>query len=249
MKTVSRCFLLLFLASLAAPAHAYFQLELMNSKRTARQSSQWTLADWLSQKGRMSLMDQWLAMNKSANIFEFNPSAAHGRYTLKTADATATTSVDQDFQAYALDIYVTIFNLYGEYEKTSAQREAYGGAVGFRLLGTSSQTTNLVARYGWRQTMELQTQEEWENRFAEGQLQLYILKSFGLQGRYRYYFPSDSNLGQRLEGHRVSGGAFIDLFVMRIFGDYFQEPLELTSNGSVTKVERQGYEAGVRFYF
>jgi hypothetical protein len=241
---------LITLALFSLQAQAYFQMDLLNSKKaTGNQASQWTLSDWLAQKSRMSLADTWLALHHQVNWFEFDPFAAHKRYTLKVTDVNGTATYDQDAQEYGANMYIGILNLAGEYEKTSSSIESYGGAVGLRLMGVSAQSTSLVGRYGFQHRQDLKTQEKWDNPYAEGELQLYIIKSFGLSGKYRYYFPDTSNLGTRRQGHSLQGGAFIDLGVLRLFANATEEPIEMSSQGSVTQDRREGYDAGVQFFF
>lgn len=237
------------LAVYSQASSAYFQMDFLKAKSSGKASSQFTLADWLGQKGKASLADQWLALNRAGGgWFEFNPSAAHQSYKVKTTDASGTVSATKDSQKYTADMYLSILNLYGEYEKSSDGIEEYGGAAGLRLFGTSSQSTFIVARYGFLHRQNLVTQERWDNPYVEGQLQLYIIPQFGLNGQYRYFFPRESNQGTRLEGHRVTAGAFVEMGILRVFANYYQQPLKLGAGGSVQE-DREGYEAGARFYF
>lgn len=231
------------------PAHAYFQMDLFRRRESEGESSQWTVFDWLAQKNKMALADQWLALNRSTNLFDIHLSGGSQSYKLKTDNGTVKGSHNQYSESYNLDMYISIFGLHGEYVKSNEDREAYGGSLGLRLLGTSSRSTYFTANYGWRKLQDLGNQEVWENQYAEGQLQLYLIKYFGLNGRYRYYFPATSSQGSRLEGYRVTAGAFIDVLIFRLFGDYFQEPMTVSKDGVTTKEDRQGYEAGVKLYF
>lgn len=245
-----RALTVLMIAVLPWPAAAYFQMDLMGSKNSPpKEAVQWTLADWLTQKSRMSLMDTWLALHRQVKWLEVIPVAGHTRYTLTRKDASGSASVSQDSQAYGLNIYLGPVSLAGEYERTSTDVESYGGAGGLRLLGLSAQSTSLEGRFGWRRRQDLRAGEIWENQYAEGELQLYIVRWFGIDGRYRYYFPSTSNLGTRLQGHSVQGGAFFELGLARLYANAFQEPMELSSGGNVTKESRDGYQAGVKLYF
>lgn len=252
-----RCLILLLLLMPALASGASrggggnFQSNLLNAKRSQKTASQWTLADWLTQKRNMKMADQWLAMNRSATVFESIMSGGHSNYKLKNTDASGVeTEVSRESQAYQLDLYLSIFNFFGEYEKTSDDREEYGGGAGLRFFGTSSQTTSLLARYGWRKRQDLLTSEVWENQFAEGQLQLYLIGNFGLNGSYRYYFPKRSNQGREFVGTRASAGAFVEFMLFRIFGEAYQEPVEFTdANGVTTKEERRGLTGGLKLYF
>ena len=247
---------LFFILFLGAPfsASAYFQMDMLKNKQTKKQATQWTLLDWLSQKNKMSLADSWLAMNTAANLFELNLSGAVGNFEIKSTDsAQVVTTIDQEAQTYQAEMYIAFVSLLGEYEATSTTietGEAYAGALGLRLFGTSSQTTSLVARYGLRKIRNLTTQESWENQFAEALLQLYVFRHFGFQGSYRHYFAGESNLGTTLSGSRTSGGAFLEFFILRIFANAFQEPTERkASDDSISKQDRSGVEVGLKLLF
>ncbi len=242
---------ILFFFSLPAFAAPHFQAKMLEGKRPKKEASQWTLGDWLAQKNKIAFWDHWLAMNRQATMYEFNLGASHSRYELKTMPAFGViTKENQESQRYDLDFYVTIFNLFGEYEKTSAGAESYGGGLGFRIFGTSSQTTNIVLKFGWRKLTELDTGEHWENTFAESALQLYLVSFMGFEGKYRLIFPSDSSLGTKMGGTRVTGGVFFEAMIFRIFANYYQEPLRLVdSSGAVSDQQREGYDAGIRLFF
>jgi hypothetical protein len=240
----------MLVAVLSLNAHAYFQMDFMKEKNKARSSSRWTLADWLAQKKKMALADQWLALHSSSNWFDLSLSGQQTSFDVKTTDAAGTTTKTKDGgQIYELDMYLSIFNLNGEYEKRGDDMESYAGAVGLRLLGTSAQTTNLVLRYGLQETKNTKIKEHWDNQFAEAQLQLYIIEEFGLEGKYRYFFPDTNVLGHKLNGHKVTVGAFAELGILRIYADYFQEPTEISNNGSISKQDRTGFQYGLKLFF
>lgn len=245
-------FLVIFICvSLPAYAAPHFQAKMLEGKRPKKEASQWTLGDWIAQKNKMAFWDHWLAMNRQATIYESNLGASHSRFDVENKSATGViTKSDGDSQRYDLDFYITIFNLFAEYEKTDASLESYGGGIGLRIFGTSSQTTNIALKTGWRKLSDLGTTERWENTFAEAALQLYLVKFMGLQGKYRMIFPSESNQGNTLEGTRVTGGVFFEAMIFRIFADYYQEPLRFKdSSGVITREQREGYDAGIKFFF
>lgn len=231
------------------PATAYFQADLLKAKRRNTEATQWTLADWLRQKNQLSLMDHWLALHRSTHWFELNLSGGSQQYTVRSTTGTSTVSNSPNGQFYQADLYLNIFNLNSEYQKSSDQRESYGGAAGLRLLGKSSRTTSFTARYGWRRLTNLTTQEQWENQYLEGAVQLYVISSAGLNGQYRYYLPATSNQGTLLVGYKVTAGAFFEFLIFKIYGNYFQEPLELSSAGVTTKQQSDGFEGGVKLFF
>lgn len=234
----------------AAHARPNFQAQLLQGKKGKTDDHvQWTLADWLTQKNKISLMDQWLAMHMGARWFEFSASGASQELTIRTTTGATTATNTAKGQIYTANIQLSILNLNGEYQKTDDDREAYGGAAGLRLLGSSLQGTNLIARYGWRRTIDLKAPEHWDNQYAEGSLQIYILQAIGIRGEYRYYFPADSDLGNRMQGHRVTAGAFLEFIIFRIHADYFQEPMQISTNGTVTSRAGEGFQGGLSLYF
>ncbi len=234
------------------PAWPYFQLEMMKQKRAKIESSQWTLADWLAQKKRVALMDHWLAMNRSATVMELILSGAYQDEKLKVTDElTGTTGTSEiTSQIYKADIYLTLFNFFGEFEAADNRRESFGGGAGLRIFGTSAQTTNWVVRYGWRKRNHFADREVWENQFVESSIQLYLFRFLGLNGEYRHYFAQKSNLGAELSGHRATTGLFIESGFLRIFGEYFREPLAFKQSGLTTSSEeREGFGIGAKFFF
>ncbi len=234
---------------MAIPASAYFQLDLLKAKKNNTAAKQWTLADWLSQRSKQRLADQWLALHSSSNDFELNLSAASEAYQLKIDTSGTITSTNQYGQVYRAEFFASIFNIAGEFEKTNEYHEAFGGAGGLRLLGTSSQSTSLVARYGWRRLNDFAAREHWESQYAEGLLRIYIFSFFGIDGSYRHYLPATSNLDGKLAGHRATGGTFIEVSILRIFAQYFAETMPLTTAAGTAKNERTGFEAGVTLLF
>jgi hypothetical protein len=245
------CFIVLCFSFLCFSFQALaFQRDILRGHSSGGEPVQWTLADWLAQKNRMSLLDQWLAVHQSNQWFELYGGANSGRFTVRNSGNSGTASVTRDSQTYSLNMYVSILNLFGEYEKTSDNRESYGGGAGLRLLGTSARTTSLAVRYGWRRLQDLDDGEVWDDQFADAQLQLYLFKPFGLTGGYRYYFPTDSNHGNGLQGQRVTAGAFFEFLIFRLYGNYYQEPMRVTPAGGTTYTEtRQGFDGGVQLYF
>lgn len=246
-------YILILVLLFGASAHAapHFQMKMLEGKRPQKEASQWNIGDWLSQKSKTAFWDQWLAMNRQATTYESNFSAAHSRFDIQTESATGVIGKDDgDGQVYGADFYITIFNVHGEYEKTSGNQESYGGGIGLRIFGTSSQTTTIALKGGWRRLTDLSTSEKWENTFAEAQMQLYLLKFMGLAGKYRFYQPATSKSDNTLSGSRTTGGVFVEGMIFRIFADYYQEPMNLKDAAGLTsKISREGYEAGLKFYF
>lgn len=194
-------------------------------------------------------MDQWLAAHTRSPWFDFNMRASTQSYTYKVTNETTSTHTTQNSMNYQADFNMWVLNFNGEYQKTNDAKESNGGSAGLRLLGASAQSTSLLARYGWRKMNDLATHEVWENQYIEGELQLYIVDQFGVDGKCRHYLPGKSNLGSSLEGHQATAGVFLESSFLRIFADYFQEPLSFTSGGVVTRRNSDGFSAGAKIFF
>lgn len=245
-----RKILLIILFSFGTLAHAqYFQLDLMKKRQSNKESSRWTLADWLSQKQKISLWDNWLAMNRSANFFEMQASGSQFDYDYTSNDGSGEVKITETSHLYSLDLWFSIFGLRGEYEKRDSGLISKTGLFNLRLIGTSLQSTHLQIRGGVQTLENPNTNEKWENPVADALLKMYFLSFIGLHGDYRHFFPKESNLGAKREGSRVRAGAFIEIGAIHLSGTWWKEPIETTRSGTITKQEREGYELGVSLIF
>lgn len=240
---------LLLVLPLSAQA---FDFSYSGSRQGDKTQTRWTITDYLAQKNRVQLMDNWLSMNRSSNTFEIYFGGGPVSYTqTESTGSGGTTRRTELSQNYRLAMYAWIFGLEGEYQKSNLDYEAWSAAVALRLLGTSNQNTNLTVKYGIQETKDLSVTpaEVWTNQFAEASLSLYIIDFVGLSGLYRYYLPDQSSSGIDLSGTRTSAGIFLEYGVFRAYADYIQERFEYNNAGSVTQKNRDGLEYGVRFYF
>ncbi len=243
--------LLFLLTLLHQPSSAsYFQKNMMNTKRSSeRAATQWTLADWLQQKKKIGLMDHWLLSNRKTQVFDFMFGGGNSKFLLKTESQT---EIDRSWNQGAFAqtaFYVYMLGVEGSYEKYNPGRDLVQSSLNLRILGSHLQSTRLIVKYGFRELKIEEDQEKWLSHFAEADLNIYLFRGFGLQGRYQHIIPKVSNEDVELKGHRVSGGAFIELGVLRIFGEYFEEPLEFKNlQNEVSKELRQGYQIGALFY-
>ena len=211
------------LLTLTAPAHARVQRDLLRRSNT-RVAAQWTLADFLDDQNQASLLNSVLAYDRNADWYEININARAGRAQRANRPAEDQRQID-------LDAYLLIFNAHAEYESSSKHRDASAVAVGARVIGTSTRTTNLVVRYGWRRQRDDDVGTKvLEHRFVEGQAQLYLNRWAGLDGGYRHYEP---------KGARVEGGLFVEVQPFRLNAGYQREDL----NGVVRQVVTGGLKA------
>ncbi len=218
-------------------------------KSQAKEGSRWTLQDWLAQKQKNNLMDQWLLMN-SPSPFEFYLSGASNSYAFQKNLETKESYISN---SGSLGAYAQSFGLTGDYENNI--QENYNdvtGLLNLRILGSSLQTTSITLHVGQRtkQYLEAGQKESVRNLVGQLSLQAYFTKYFGLQGSYRHFFPADhATLGQ-VSGTRIESGIFIDFSALRIFGSWSDElQINQATTGLKTRYKRQGLKSGIVIFF
>lgn len=220
----------------------------ISERAKKREGSRWTLAEWLAQKDRNKLMDQWLWLN-APSPYEFSLLGAYTNYktTLASGEKEYTTT---DLEASA---YASIFGLTVEYERRPDENENdLTGMFNVRVLGSSIQSSSLVVSYGQRTRTftALDPVSITRNQFYQVSLQLYIGRYFGINGHYRNYLPYTDNYFGDITGTLTETGAFLEFESIRIFGTYFQD-LQKNSNPSTPtpEINRKGIKTGLQFFF
>ncbi len=228
---------------------SFFGSGSMSKKSQAKEGSRWTLQEWLAQKQRNSLMDQWLMMN-SPSPFEFFISGDTSNYKYQK---NLETRVTHNSSSGAAGAYAQAIGLTGEYENNLDENLTdVSGALSIRLLGSSLQTTSMTLHLGQRtrQYMENTEKESVRNLFAELAIQAYFTKYFGLMGSYRNYYPTDHSTLGEVTGTHVEGGIFIDFGSLRVFGNWSDElQTNKATNGTKTEYKRQGLKSGIVIFF
>lgn len=219
-----------------------------SQRAQSRESKRWTLQEWLAQKERNALMDQWLIMN-SPSPFEFYLKGAyHSHKTQKNSEvAHSYIGASSAFGAYAQAVGVT-----GEYENN--WEENYNDVVGMlniRILGNSLQTTSLTLHVGQRtrQIYESNELQAFHNLLTQATLQCYITRYFGIQGLYRQYSSQKHSVLGGMSGALKEGGIFLDFKGLRLFGNWFQDVQVQNLNSTKTETNRTGYKSGLQIFF
>ena len=221
----------------------------MMQRATAREVKRWTLQEWMEQKSKNSLMDQWLNMHEPSP-FEFMIGGSSLNYSNRISSPfseASFTSSNGEIAAYAQIVGLSV-----EYENNSKEKyNDLNGQLNFRILGNSLQSTSITIAGGQRtRTISASATEiKVKNTFAQIKLQAYFTKFFGIDGYTRSYFPVDDPTLGSVSGTRTEIGAFIDYKALRIYANWFQDiEIDKTSTTNI-ETKRTGTATGVKIFF
>tara|TARA_B100001248_G_scaffold241870_1_gene208898 strand:- start:7507 stop:8349 length:843 start_codon:yes stop_codon:yes gene_type:complete len=242
--------ILLFVSQIA---HSQVILENLRQKQEKKEASRWTLAGWLAQKERIQMMDYWLAMNTKDDPFEFSIGADSGDLDQSRSQGTSTSESSEDSLQYNFTAYASIIGIEGRWIDNEEAYEGSDISLHLRLLGASQQNTNINLEVGqYVRTLDIFTfqDEEFKTTFYGGSLTLYLIKYFGIKGRY-YQIQEDTSDNQvEISGSRTEFEAFIDYSFVRVYGQLYQEEMDfsLTGNNPIA-LEVDGVNAGLKIFF
>ncbi len=246
MRIFTLLVLIMFLFSFQAHC---FAKNSFNEKVGNKEASRWTLAEWLAQKERVKMMDVWLALHSSDNPYEFFIGGASSSYRL-SSDLFDTPESERLNQG-ELGAFATIVGLRGQY--FSSTEDDYGWKASFvlRILGTAEQGTHWNLFYGIRNQKLLFNDviEEFQNNFIGADFNLYLTSKFGMNFMYEKLLPVKTKNEISKEGDVYSAKVFIDFYFIEVFGRWFQENIELSSDFLRIKSKREGFGLGLLFYF
>lgn len=214
------------------------------------ESKRWTLQEWLEQRDRNRMMDLWLSMN-SSSPYEFSLEGSHKGYDQEIAGSAPT---HRTSYAVAFSGYAQIVGLTAEYENNSEENyNDLNGLFNLRLFGDSIQNSYLAVHYGIRSRTSSQPSFRFSQPFSQVSLQLYALKTFGIDGLYRIYYSADvsgaSTQGTSTSGNLAEAGAFIDFKNFRFFGSWYKENSTDKSSSGETSATKTGIKSGIKIFF
>lgn len=210
--------------------------------------SRWSLDQWLQQKQRNRLMDQWLAMNQSSP-YEFFVSA-DGTSIATGSDSTGSAQqISNNAVRARVGAYASIVGLEGTYENLpDLNSSSADGSFHVRLLGTSVRSTYLDAHYSLKNRSE--NGEAIRQQGPGARLTILLIKTFGISGTYDSLSEASSDRGQMWSGSQAEGEVFIDFERLRVFGRYTKRDDQITSaTGVVEKRVREGLGGGIKLFF
>lgn len=243
-------FFFLTVLSLSWTAHAQTKSSGF-AKSQNKESSRWTLQEWLAQKDRNMMMDLWLGMY-APSPYEFFLSGSYLTSDTKVSTTPAQGPPTQAAHASAkasAGAYALILGLQGEYENNAEEHfNDTAGSLNLRVLGNAVQGTHVILHYGLR-TRTQDGAETLRQQFAGADLNLYLSRLFGLSGLYRAYLPThNTDLGD-VSATRTEAGLFIDFGPLRVFGHWFSETQTSEKTQITTDLNRTGLQSGLQFFF
>lgn len=243
------CFVFVFLFDTFAHAQLPKYIQDLRKVSAFKKDSRWTLADWLSTKSKVKAMDNWLALNRSVQFFELFFGAGYGQYNMNYDGVPNISESDKVVKTGNVGFFLTIFGAEAQYEVLEDETEIQRGLGYLRIWGNAHQSSHLTLHYGLRRWEVSATQSHFENVVYGAELQLYMLKSFGLRGMYRQIEEASADDDRKLGGTRWEAGAFIEALWLRVYANLYEENLNFDSSGSNQVLKRSGLDAGVAFYF
>ena len=208
--------------------------EVIIKKQQEKKSSRWSIASYLAQKKRISLMDQWLALNTESNIFEMI--LDYGAFEHQEQGREVT---DNQFKA---SFYASILGVEFSSQNQSNQLDNYHYNLTLRFFGSSSQSTHVNFLYGKANT-EHDDYGSFSSTFYGFEADLYLLSFLGLSGRYENSSKSSSSdISMHFENRNY--GVFVELWLLRI---YFQKKSQSYKYSSQLE-RRDGNVIGVSLY-
>ncbi|MBO9667387.1 MAG: hypothetical protein J7501_11310 [Bdellovibrio sp.] len=221
-------------------------------RATKREQTRWSLSDWLNIKEKNRAMDQWLSLN-SPSPFEFMIGGSYLSYNSNVNDGSTTTENSHTSYSGELAAYAQLVGLSGEYEHNSADNFTdLTGIFNLRVLGDSIQNSGLTLSYGMRtREQEGTTPTRLSQQFGQVQLQLYLMKYFGFDGKYRYFLPTTNDELGDVKGDYSEAGLFIDFKGLRVFGAWYKENQKNKIPAATvdTITDRTGIRSGIKIFF
>jgi len=241
--------LILILLFVSLPAHSIEGVyTVIIKKQQEKKRTQWSLADWLGTKKKIALMDQWLALNSSKDMFEMAVGASMANnYALE--DGTGTMGLKRDLKLYDLSFSYSIFGLWLLSDESSQFGNSRDARIFVRLLGSSGQSTGLNLFYAYRST-KIDGVDTFKQGYYGATFTLYLFSFLGLDASLEKYLKQQGETtSYQLEGERTAWGTFIDVGPVRLFGQYFNQSLKLNHATTPRNLKRSGTLFGLKLFF
>ncbi|MFZ8933146.1 MAG: hypothetical protein ACO20H_03320 [Bacteriovoracaceae bacterium] len=219
-------------------------------KQQQKAQTRWTLSDWLLTKKKMALMDQWLALHSSYEIFEWVLGWNEGGVKVSSTEQPAA------FEYFSRQFYSEIFVYFlgigyeDSYARNQFRDLSYIAKL--RILGTNTQTTHFNLIYGYRKLNET-SYGKFDQDFFGVSGALYLLPFLGIKSSFYKYMKSKKHpVGFSLTGEKFSYSPFIELGPIRFTLDLYKENFyfnALSNSLTDNKKTQKGVHLGVSLIF
>ena len=212
-----------------------------------KSADRWTLQEWLNQKDRNRLMDQWLMLH-TPTPYEFALELDSLDYGVTTAGTTTQyKTLTGSFLAYA-----SVVGL--EFKTNNNATEGFIDNTSYfhiRMLGSADQGSHLTLSLGQKSRKYQDETIPIRNQYlGQVDLTLYFNKNFGFTYLNKGYYPITGHaIWGDLNGSQQSLRLFIDFAALRIFGGLYSETESQTLAGISTQKKIQGSTIGLKLYF
>lgn len=222
---------------------------LVIQKQEKKAQTRWTLGEWLVTKKKMALMDQWLAMHSSHEIFEIVAGFDGGNIKLGQAESPQVFEYYNGHSHGALYVYF----LGIDYEESKVKNHYWSSELGgnLRFLGTSNQTTHINAQYGVRKLSD-QRYGKYKQNFVGVRGAFYLLPFLGISSVFRKYLSESSSDGRyALKGEKWVYSPFLEIGPFRFSIDILKESLYYSGTGASSddKETRDGVNMGITLIY
>ena len=228
----------------------------ISKKADERYQSRWTIADWFETQRKTRLQDQWLAGNKSDDIYEFYVGGRTGSRTT-TVDGVENSLKPRATQTFA-GAYATLAGLEGSYFDQAGSSASENGLNGygwdaffaFRPIGDSLQNSNLTLLYGVQYRNDFGG-ESVQQQTAKVRMTIYLTKALGIEGHYQWAFKERTNQSADVQCSAIDASLFLDFSLLRIFGAWTRESRTRTvvATGVASERKRDSIDIGVKLFF
>lgn len=241
-KIISLALIFLSLSGFAQIEGVY---KVIIQKQQEKEKSRWTLADWLSTKKTIALQDQWLALHSSSSWFELIFDYGGGSVNKKTNGV----ETSLDLNRWGAALYIKFLGF--EYNKFDFSK-LYSSSdyrLNLLLLGSSVQSTHFRVFYGERDYSYNGYSSYKKQGFWGAHFSLYLTSFLGIETQFSKFSKTQStnNLFSS-DGERREFGAFIDLWMLRLYAKKFRERM-LFRGGAFKKTVVDGALFGAKLFF
>jgi len=234
-------------------AHAQLEgtYEVIVKKQQEKKNSRWTLEEWLALKERNRWMDLWLAQNSHSSFYEFfleGRALNYGQYDSSTPEKVT----NQNAYGGTFAAYAGVVGLRGGYEVLAENQSNWLGSFNIRLFGRALQDTHINLEYGLAGSAlnDNDVQADFQNQFGRVSTNIYLTRSFGLEGEYSKLLPASNSSHRTFQGESSKAGIFIDFSFFRVFGNWRKDFQHIEGAG-LPPIEKfkEGFGGGIRLYF